>query len=92
MGDSRTANRQYRHVVRAYHALQQHGAGAIAQLLPLLDEDDLAVATWAATHLLPYHEPAATAALLRISQQPGIVAFGAAMVLQEWENGRLRIE
>ncbi|MBF9240001.1 hypothetical protein I2I05_21605 [Hymenobacter sp. BT683] len=91
-GDASAANRQYEQLTRAYRAIQQHGKEAVVHLLPLLNDGDWAVATWAATHLLPSHEPAATAALQRISQQPGIMAFGAQMVLQEWKNGRLRLE
>ncbi|MBG8556107.1 DUF2019 domain-containing protein [Hymenobacter guriensis] len=91
-GDASTANQKHAQLMRAYRTLKRQGEAAVAQLVPLLDNHDPAVASWAATHLLPSHEQQARAALQRISQLSGVVALGATMVLQEWVNGRLRID
>jgi hypothetical protein len=91
-GDYQAGNQQYDQLAEMYSALKSKGTAALASLSPLLQDEDDSVACWAATHLLPYQEPQAIATLTRVAATSGITGFTAAITLQEWQAGRLKLD
>ena len=61
-------------------------------LTELLQNHNIAVATWAATHLLPIHEEMAVKKLKFLAAGDDLIAFDAEIVLDEWRSGRLVID
>jgi succinate dehydrogenase flavin-adding protein (antitoxin of CptAB toxin-antitoxin module) len=91
-GDYKKGNRHHDVIIGCYIKLRTTGIEAIEQLATLLDDEDDSVVTWAATHLLPYHEKRSIEVLTGISTKPGIIAFAAQMVLSEWRKGALTLD
>ncbi|OUJ67710.1 hypothetical protein BXP70_28670 [Hymenobacter crusticola] len=91
-GNYRAGNQQYEQLIWHYLALRTAGSEGLAHLLTLLADENTSVACWAATHLLPYYEQQAIETLNRIATHTDIVAFNAEMTLQEWRNGRLKLD
>ena len=91
-GDYRAGNQHHNQLAKVYSKLKSSGTAAVALLGSLLQDEDDSVACWAATHLLPYQEPQAIATLTRVDAASGIVGFTAAITLQEWQAGRLKLD
>ena len=87
--DSDRANRMSDIVLGALNVMRQRPDKGRALLEPLLDNKDVSVRCWAATHFLPLDENRAVATLEFISRMKGAIGFSAEMVLQEWRSGRL---
>ena len=91
-GEYKKGNRYHDVIIGCYIKLRTTGIEAVEQLLTLLDNEDDSIATWAATHLLPYREKRAMEVLTSISTKPGIIPFNAQMVLSEWRKGALTLD
>lgn len=88
-GDYEQANRHHDAIVACLKNVRTFGEGGRSALLELLDHPDEAVRLWAATHSLDYSEEASIRALEALAQGPGIHAFTASVVLDEWRKGTL---
>jgi hypothetical protein len=91
-GNYKNGNRHHDVIIGCYIKLRTIGIEAIEHLATLLDDGDDNVVSWAATHLLPYHEKQSIETLTNISTKPGIIGFNAQMVLSEWRKGALTLE
>jgi hypothetical protein len=58
----------------------------------MTESPNLAVAEMAAVYSLKYDPLRALAALRRISQEPGLIGFGARQAIQRWEEGSWQLE
>lgn len=90
-GDYKSANRNYDEMIKSLELLKGFGAEGSDALVELCEDDSDAVASWAATHTLRVDEPRALLALRRVASKSGIVAFGAEMVMEQWEKGELTL-
>ena len=90
-GNSRLANRGYHEKIKTLRAIDRASPEGRKVLRRLYTHADPAVRSAAATHLLHEDGEIAVAVLEEVSKGPGIVAFGAEMVLKEWRAGRLKI-
>ncbi len=86
-GDSSAANAAHDDLYAVFRELKK--SGKLACLEPLLQNSNVDVRCWAATHYLLVDERRATKALKALSKGSGIAAFDAEMVLAEWKAGRL---
>jgi len=86
-GDHEGANAAHAGLMRALTELRSAADHGRFMLNGLLTHDDPSVRCWAATHLLPLDEHAATHALeILVSES----RFDASLVLREWKAGRLK--
>jgi hypothetical protein len=86
--DYKTGNPAAKIISNVYAELKNRKR--VTSLEPLLSDSDPSVASWAATHLLPFSAKKATDTLERISKSNvGIIAFNAKIVLQDWRRGEL---
>lgn len=88
-GDHRRANKAHQQLVEALRAVRATGdaAGALGKLM---DDPELAVRVWAATHGLEFDPDAAERVLSGIASGGHTIhQFNAEMVLREWRAGRL---
>ncbi len=82
-------NAEYDLLMEALKAMRASSAGERRALTSILDHPDPSVRGWAATHLLGVDPDKALPVLRRLSVLPGIIGFGAEMVIKEWNKGRL---
>ena len=90
-GDNETANRNHDIVAAIYRELRQRGTPAQLALLPLLQDSDDALRSWAASHALEFKPEEAEPVLEAIAASRGILAFNAKMTLRVWRNGDLAL-
>lgn len=90
-GDHEEANTAHDALIRALAVLRDSSDRGRSALAGLLEHEDPHVRCWAATHLLPLDEEAATRALEALRSEPPFVGFNAEMVLREWKAGRLKV-
>lgn len=90
-GNSDAANKAYDKNMEALKELRKLPDKGKVILSRLLSHENVGVRVSAATHLLPLDEKKAVRVLEEVSKLPGLVAFDAKMVLQEWRAGRLQI-
>ena len=90
-GDHKKANAAHRKVMEALEKIRASSDRVLSVLTGLLVHDDPHVRCWAATHLLPLDEDAATTTLCRLTSEPPFAGLDAKMVLREWKAGRLKI-
>ncbi len=90
-GDHEEANAAHDALIRALAALRDSSDRGRSALTGLLGHEDPYVRCWAATHLLPLDEEAATRALEALTSEPPFVGLDAEMVLREWRAGRLKV-
>lgn len=90
-GDHKQANAAHATLMSALAVLRESADRGRLVLTGLLEDEDTHVRCWAAAHLLPLDEDAATRALLALASEPPFVGFNAKMVLREWKAGRLKI-
>ena len=86
-GDHRIANKAYDQLVGSYRELRALGKGGTDVLKELMDHEDDSVRAWAATHSLRTDTSKAVQTLKDVAKGPGMTAFSARMVLEEWEKG-----
>lgn len=79
-----------RQMLDARRALREEGELGEAALRFLLMDESPHVRVWVAAELLAIGELAARPVLEELAQQGGLLAFGAAETLREFDNGRLR--
>jgi hypothetical protein len=90
-GDHEEANVAHSALIRVLTVLRGSSDRGRSALTGLLEHENPHVRCWAATHLLPLDEEAATQALEALRSEPPFVGFDAAMVLREWKAGRLKV-
>ena len=88
-GDHETANRHHDMVAAIYRELRARGRSAQEALLPLMQDSDDAVRSWAASHALEFAPEQAESVLNVLAEGRGISAFNAKMTLREWRKGNL---
>lgn len=82
-GDSRSANRAYKLLDKAYKDIMSNGWLTLV-VDSLLQDEDIAVRTWAAT-LVPVELRAlAIPVLMKAAEDDSIFGFEASLVLDEW--------
>lgn len=91
-GNWRKTNRCARKVDTAFRHIIEFGNEGRESLLALTDNANLAVAKMAAVYSLKYGTQQALATLRRISQEPGIMGFGAQQAILRWEEGAWQLE
>jgi hypothetical protein len=87
-GDSKAANRYHAELATSLNELKGDHAKSPLLLMELLDDPNDSVAAWAATHLIRFCTDKSVTTLKRIGEKDDLIAFDAAMVLEEWEKGR----
>ena len=90
-GNYKAGNKCYNTIKKCYLLLKEKGGDSINSLLPLLQDKNDSVATWAAYYLLPNQHQLAINTLQAIANKEGIIAFGAKTTLDEWQKGKLKI-
>ena len=90
-GDHEKANAAHDRMMRALASLREAPDHGRSMLQSFLHDEDPHLRCWAATHLLPVDEDAATPVLESLISEPPFVGFNAEMVLREWKAGRLKI-
>lgn len=90
-GDHDKANAAHDTLIEALLTLRESPDRGRSTLTALLDLEDASVRCWAATHLLPIDERAATQALAALVSEPPFVGFDAKMILREWKAGRFEV-
>jgi hypothetical protein len=92
-GNPVAANGAHDDLVLALQDLRRTPDRGVEFLRCELGNEDASVAAWAALYLLPFKEKEASEALQRVAAQDiPRISFGAEMVLQEWQAGRLEVE
>jgi hypothetical protein len=89
-GDSDAANRAHDQVAQAYSEIRSRGSGVQDKLLPLLDDPDPGVRSWAGAHALEFSPKKGERALRKVAGEDGLIAFSAEMTLETWKAGTLR--
>ncbi len=89
-GDYRTGNRQHGVIAAVYRELRRRGATAQRSLLGFLDDPDISVRCWAASHAMEFAPEEGRPVLEDLSEGSGIPRLSAEMVLKEWQKGTLR--
>lgn len=89
-GDHKAANANADLIATAYTVLKERGLESQQMMLPLLDDQDASVRSWAASHALEFASSPAEATLRHlVENDSSIVGFNAKMTLREWRAGRL---
>jgi len=88
-GDYKRASKSHDALIATLLELRIHGSSYEAALKRLMADPNASVAGWAATHSLPFAEAEALAVLKGLSNGTGPVAFGAGIVIQQWNKGQL---
>lgn len=86
-GDYRKANVQSIRIGTLFEAIIEAGDYAREALLDLVDDDNMNVAAFAATHSLKYNPKRCKAVLKRISKESGMIGFEAKGALKRWKEG-----
>jgi uncharacterized protein YwqG len=88
-GNFKKANRSYDLIAAVHRELGARGEPALRRLLPLMEDADNGVKTWAASHTLKFAPEQAESVLAAVAAGHGLCAFNAKMTLQEWRKGNL---
>ena len=88
-GDHENANRHHDIIAALYRELRARGASAQKVLLPLMQDPDDAVQSWAASHALEFAPEQAESVPVDLAEGRGISAFNAKMTLWEWRKESL---
>ncbi|MBW3536590.1 MAG: DUF2019 domain-containing protein [Actinobacteria bacterium] len=83
------ANAQFDELARLYRELKRRGRDALANLLPLLDDEEPYVRFAAAAWLLEAFPEEAVPCLERLSLLRSLVGVEAERTLGEWRSGRM---
>lgn len=87
--DPDTANIQYDVIMKSLDEMRASPQGEHAALVSILDHTYPNVRGWAATHLLKLDPDKALPVLHQLSALPGLIGFGAEMVIKQWNKGKL---
>lgn len=91
-GHWQETNKYAKHISRIFREIAKIGDIARQALLEEVDNNDLVVASMAATYSLKYATERSLAALRRIAREPGVIGFGAQQALMRWEEGDWQLE
>ncbi len=86
-GNWRETNKQAKRIRKAFQGIRKIGENARQALLAQTENQDLAVASMAATYSLKCNTQQAQTVLQRIAKEPGIIGFEAQQALQRWKEG-----
>ena len=90
-GDHRTANRAYGRLAKITIELRDRNEDEQTRFLELMDDPDIGVKLWAATHALEFAPARAEQVLKALAAGPeSLEEMEARIVLEEWRKGRLR--
>lgn len=88
-GDSNGADRHHRRLIEALLQIRARGAVGDSELLRLLDDEEVCVRAWAASHTLKVDEARSLRVLEGAADDPRLSGFDARMVLKEWREERV---
>jgi hypothetical protein len=89
-GNAKAANRAHDKVVKLSHHFRHGGSDLQEAFIVLLNDENLSVRAWAATHALEFAPDEAVRVLRKIARGPrSLIRLSAEMVLAQWEAGTL---
>ena len=89
-GRHRVANREFETLSAVSGELQRRGTEGVNALKALIEDENLSVRVWAATHALRIHTALAEHTLAEAAAgPPSPTRLSAEMTLSEWRAGRL---
>ncbi|HJP58903.1 MAG TPA: hypothetical protein VJ865_02855 [Gemmatimonadaceae bacterium] len=91
-GDHKVANRHSDLLFAISRELRGRGEAGQSVLLPLLNDSDESVRSWAAADVLEFVPELAVPVLEVLAETNGLPGLNAKMTLQEWRNGRLSFQ
>jgi hypothetical protein len=84
------ANREFETIASLAVELLRRGAAGEAELAKFLNDDDVGVRVWAATHSLRFATPQAERVLAEAAKgKPSPTRLTAELTLREWRAGRV---
>lgn len=89
-GDYHSANIAYETIAGVYRELRSRGLEAQNRLLNLLNHEDFAVRSWAASHALEFAPQRGLPVLEALSDGQGIWRLEAITTIKEWKKGSLK--
>jgi RecA/RadA recombinase len=89
-GDSNIANKMYDKITDLAKKIRSQPNNGRETLYQMLEDKDVHVQGWAASHLLVVDSHRAVATLEALGRSQGVVGLNARMVLQEWRKGLLK--
>jgi len=90
-GDHEASSRACDAIAEVYGELRRRGTATVQRLIPFLEDEDVGVRFWVASHALEFAPEKGQAVLSEIAQTPNsLIAFSAKMALREWKAGRLK--
>ena len=91
-GNPRAVNRAHDKLVKLSHPFRHGGPDMQRLFMGLLEDEDVSVRAWAATHALEFASEEAVSVLRKLeSEAPWPINLDAEMVLREWAAGTLRL-
>ncbi len=90
-GDSKNTNIAHDKLIKSYKILKKQDS-SLKQLIPLLQDNDISVRAWAATHLLPIDEKLALPVLEQLSKMNSFIGLSAEMTIESWKSGTLNLD
>jgi hypothetical protein len=91
-GDWRKGNSLAKRYDAAFRQIIKYGEEGRDALLALTDHPKLAVAEMAAVYSLKHDPERCLEVLRKISNEPGLIGFGAKQAIQRWEEGSWQLE
>lgn len=91
-GNYKIANISHDKLFEIFRELRSKGVEGEAVLRRLMRDPSISIASWAATHSLPFAESEALEVLDALAQQGGIIAFSAEIAAKQWRAGKLKIQ
>ena len=91
-GNSKQANNQAQKINILFDQIKGTGVDGREKLLELVDDSNLVVAKMAAVYSLHYNSERCVPVLERLSQEPGLLGFGAKQTLRNWKSGKWYID
>lgn len=88
-GDYEKANAAYGELEASYRELSRRGPEARRALLDLMDDSDLGVRCWAASHSLEVDAARAERVLEVLGESNSWIGLNARTTLQQWRHGKL---
>lgn len=89
-GNREVANRHSTLIAVMYTEIKHRGRAAQRRLLSLLEDPDLSVRLWAASHTLDIAPTQSEATLTELASGSSLLGLTAETTLREWKAGRLQ--
>ena len=91
-GNPKRSNRAFRALIRLRGSMWKKDPDSCRALLPLLDDEDAGVRTWAAFNALDFSREGALRALQEVAQGAGEMAFDARYFIKDIEADKFVME